>query len=408
MRILGKSPDGDSIRFVPDDLDTLRGLPGGHRVEPSTADGSVQLRLDAIDAPETHYAGQHQPFAVTARDELVEFAGFSGVSYNRAGTVTAGEPAQQTALIAAKLVEAHGRPVSYLFTDLRALDPPLAWSEGQTVGLEDVHAAQTVNAHMISTGRAYTTLYTSTPPGLRDWFVDLARKANTTGQNVWADDHSRGFDLVDRDSIGEHGVLVLPKLFRRATDYLTAKARGDATSFLGWLLEATSGGASEDDQVEVAGRRVAFSELIGEQGPRIAPTRRGHHRCERVRHRADGPSCPRRGCGGGPPSRSRTRSNGRRSRPGTRSRRLLAPPPRPVGQGRQPARRRARPRRASPCPIRPRARQPRSTQHRRAHRPGDTPTSPHAWSSTPAPAPRRWPRTRSGADTTTAHSATAA
>ncbi|MCD2195219.1 hypothetical protein LQ327_17770 [Actinomycetospora endophytica] len=185
VRILGKSPDGDSIRFVPDDIDTLRGLPNGDRIEPSATDGSVQLRLDAIDAPETHYAGQHQPFAAAARDELVAFAGFTGVTYGPSGTVTAAEPLDRTALIAAKLVETHGRPVCYLFTNLRALDPPLPWSEGQVVDLEDAHVAQTVNAHMVPTGRAYTTVYTSTQPALRDWFTDLARTSNTTARNVW-------------------------------------------------------------------------------------------------------------------------------------------------------------------------------------------------------------------------------
>lgn len=89
--IKGKSPDGDSIRFVPDNVDTLRGLRGDHRIHPSPTDGSIQLRLDAIDAPETHYAGQHQPLAEVARDELVAFTGFHDVTYDGSGTVTTSE-----------------------------------------------------------------------------------------------------------------------------------------------------------------------------------------------------------------------------------------------------------------------------------------------------------------------------
>jgi hypothetical protein len=269
VTIMGKSPDGDSIRFTPDDIDTLRGLPNGDRIRPAT-DGSVQLRLDAIDAPETHYAGQHQPFAAAARDELVGFAGFTGVRYDSSGIVVAGEPEERTALIAAKLVETHGRPVCYLFTNLRALDPPLPWSEGQIVDLDDTRVDQTVNAHMVRTGRAYTTVYSSTPPALREWFTDLARRSQSTAASVWADDHSHGFDLVDRSSIGEQGVLILPKLFRRATDYLTARQHGFTGTFRDWIETATSGGSSEDDEVEVKGRRTTLSELIHVHGPRVA------------------------------------------------------------------------------------------------------------------------------------------
>ena len=63
--VVGKSPDGDSIRFIPRSPALLRSLAGGGRVDPS-ADGSVQLRLDGIDAPELHYNGLAQPLAEPA------------------------------------------------------------------------------------------------------------------------------------------------------------------------------------------------------------------------------------------------------------------------------------------------------------------------------------------------------
>jgi hypothetical protein len=65
-------------------------------------------------------------------------------------------------------------------------------------------------------------------------------------------------------------VLILPKLFRRATDYLTARRNGFTGSFVEWLRTAMSGGVGEDDLVEIGGRRVPFPELIHEHGPRIS------------------------------------------------------------------------------------------------------------------------------------------
>ena len=79
--VVGKSPDGDSIRFIPRSPALLRSLEGGARVDPSS-DGSVQLRLDAIDAPETHYNGLAQPLAEPARAELLAWCGFTDVRWS--------------------------------------------------------------------------------------------------------------------------------------------------------------------------------------------------------------------------------------------------------------------------------------------------------------------------------------
>ena len=51
-RIVGASPDGVSVRFYPQDPEVwqVTGIP----VRPNST-GGVQLRLDAIDALETHY-----------------------------------------------------------------------------------------------------------------------------------------------------------------------------------------------------------------------------------------------------------------------------------------------------------------------------------------------------------------
>src|SRR4051794_34514742 len=79
--VLGKSPDGDSIRFRPDTPSLVARLRDGERADPS-ADGTLQLRLDGIDTPETHYNGQAQPLGEPARDELLTWCGFSDVVWN--------------------------------------------------------------------------------------------------------------------------------------------------------------------------------------------------------------------------------------------------------------------------------------------------------------------------------------
>jgi endonuclease YncB( thermonuclease family) len=51
-RVVGAAPDGDSIRFYPDAADAWERA--GLNVRPNAA-GGAQLRLEGIDALETHY-----------------------------------------------------------------------------------------------------------------------------------------------------------------------------------------------------------------------------------------------------------------------------------------------------------------------------------------------------------------
>jgi hypothetical protein len=81
FRIVGSEPDGDSIRFYPADASQWELVPGPHTVR-TNAQGGAQLRLDAVDALETHYAPRggrqsHQPlpFAHQAGRELLRWLG---------------------------------------------------------------------------------------------------------------------------------------------------------------------------------------------------------------------------------------------------------------------------------------------------------------------------------------------
>ena len=77
FRILSTEPDGDSIRFYPDDPAAWAPVPGPNAVR-TNAGGGAQLRLDGIDALETHYSPRssrplHQPIDLThqTHDELM-------------------------------------------------------------------------------------------------------------------------------------------------------------------------------------------------------------------------------------------------------------------------------------------------------------------------------------------------
>src|SRR4051812_39643526 len=89
--IIGKQPDGDSVRFVPDLPAQLRALAHAERLKPSK-EGSIQLRLDAVDAPEVHYQGQAQPLGDEARNALLDHLGFSSRRLD-GNVITSSQPA---------------------------------------------------------------------------------------------------------------------------------------------------------------------------------------------------------------------------------------------------------------------------------------------------------------------------
>ena len=90
--IVGKEPDGDSVRFIADDPTLFKALHRSYRIKPSK-DGSVQLRFEMVDAPEVHYGSAAQPLGDMARDRLLDWMGFENITFagNKVKTAEPGE-----------------------------------------------------------------------------------------------------------------------------------------------------------------------------------------------------------------------------------------------------------------------------------------------------------------------------
>src|SRR5262249_14115519 len=111
--IVGKQPDGDSIRFKADDVTKFDHLPGGGHVKITPSDQTAQLRFQGIDAPELHYMGESQPMGRASRDLLLNELDFGMVTYNGLTVATAERRARGAILT--RQAEQHGRPIAYLF-----------------------------------------------------------------------------------------------------------------------------------------------------------------------------------------------------------------------------------------------------------------------------------------------------
>ena len=95
FRVMGAQPDGDSIRFTPNDPAQWDLITGPNKVK-RNASGAAQLRMDAIDTLETHYGSPrtHQPreLAHAAAAELLDWLGFTNVVRGQDETVTSSTP----------------------------------------------------------------------------------------------------------------------------------------------------------------------------------------------------------------------------------------------------------------------------------------------------------------------------
>ncbi len=119
---------------------------------------------------------------------------------------------------------------------------------------------------------AYLTLYTSTPATHGRILRAVAGEARKEGGGVWAADETDEFRLADQGSISPpDGALVLPKLFRRCTDYLKAVAGGFEGTLPDWLVAAlATGRRPEDDRLLICGAtEVSLSAVVQQLNQRI-------------------------------------------------------------------------------------------------------------------------------------------
>jgi hypothetical protein len=259
--VTATEPDGDSVRFRPDDPALWDQVPGPVK---RNASGAAQLRLDAIDALETHYTPQgghrlHQPLALAhaAAAELLAWIGFTGVT--RTGeTVTSVDADDRPGFILTRGADLYGRCVALA-------------GRGEAPGAGEVFVDEallrtTANHHLIAGGLAYPTYYTQLYADLRNALTARAAKARAARDGVFADDRTQSGVTVESLATLTDDAVILPKLFRRLADYLHLNADDPSLAGFGaflaqqddavWVLSTGEKKANLNALVEVSGQSV--------------------------------------------------------------------------------------------------------------------------------------------------------
>ncbi|MFG2486038.1 thermonuclease family protein [Streptomyces virginiae] len=220
----GTKPDGDTVPFIPDDVADWRLVPGCTGVLPK-ADGRVSVRLEGIDALETHYTNgsygpeRRQPLKLAreAADALLTWLHFTSIQWHDDGTVTT-TPDKVPGYILTSGTDMFGRCVA-----LVGRGTPPAYS-GYRIDVDRKKLERTANHHLLSLGLVYPTFYEGLPVDLREILRAAAveAKESTPPKGLWAKDVTvEGAEIDGICSITDDdtGVVILPKLFRRLKDY---------------------------------------------------------------------------------------------------------------------------------------------------------------------------------------------
>jgi endonuclease YncB( thermonuclease family) len=231
----GPQPDGDTVKFAPDTPALVDALPRPSGGAPDLNARGISVRLEAIDALETHFEGAHQELdgANAARDALLAALGFTGVTYfaELPNTVESADQDSVRGHVLSNGIDANGRLIGFVEPG-EAAEP-----DGAQVFLDETRARGTVNAALLADGLVYAALYSTLPASLRAEFAQTARQARSAGLGLWprATADPNGPATIAGRAVLEQLVL-WPKLFRRLVPYLET----GATSFDGfgaWLQE---------------------------------------------------------------------------------------------------------------------------------------------------------------------------
>lgn len=212
FHVKGFQPDGDSIRFQANDQANWDFFQWETEADKLTK--KKQLRVESIDALETHYEGYHQSraFAIAALELLLDMLNIKSVTYSLSMTQIVDADDGKAGFIASASTDRFGRPVSYVFPKSAQLIDG-AIMDSDTLPIED-----SLNFQLAREGLVYPTFYTTTDRVFAEKIRAVVTRARKTKRGIWSIDRTPDFTLLDIRTLQED-VLVMPKLFRRLVSF---------------------------------------------------------------------------------------------------------------------------------------------------------------------------------------------
>jgi hypothetical protein len=256
-------PDGDSVRFLADDLslwDRLEGRDAELGTGATTRD-TVQLRFEGIDAIEK---AAIKPLATEARDNMLGLLGYDKDA----------NPEPRGFILARMTDDQSGRPIAFAFAGETDRD------DGSDVFLDVPLLRQSVNYQQMADGFAYPLYYNTLFSDLRNGFNQALLLGKQQPNGYFPTDRTMaGVEVRSRADLATIPPI-WPKLWRRLDEYLRRanslagfmaflEARNERIDVLSLMEER-----GLQDVVEVVGNTVCLTEppenlrVVGEAGRR--------------------------------------------------------------------------------------------------------------------------------------------
>ncbi|EPE26215.1 nuclease [Glarea lozoyensis ATCC 20868] len=268
----GPEPDGDTMKFAPADQDLVwKKITRRSGRPPKINRRGISVRLEAIDALETHFNGTHQELdgGEKARDTLLAKLGFTNIKYWGEHLHNKIQSADQDSLpgfVLSNGIDANGRLIGFVYS---GNDGP--GEDGATVTVDNKLIDKSVNTKLLSDGLAFPAFYGTLPSKLRDHLVTKSKAARTAGKGILPRATGlpkRPAEVTDLESLTIS--VIWPKLSRRLVVFLKETGPG-LEGFEAWLRED---GVDRDDKMFRLDTKenVRFHDILTIKGDTIALT----------------------------------------------------------------------------------------------------------------------------------------
>ena len=214
----GPEPDGDTLKFLPDNRQHIDNLPRASRPPRFTQTGITTIRFEGIDALETHFSvegdefHQNMVWALAARDILLAQANFGQILFfeDSPFKVEAVENHPVPGYLLSNGLDTWGRTIAFVYTG----DHPE--EDGSSIFVTTQMLDTSLNSFMLKQGQAYPSFYITLPADLRDHLRASALQAREDQTGLWAEATATTEERANVPGLEELQQLVIwPKLFRR-------------------------------------------------------------------------------------------------------------------------------------------------------------------------------------------------
>ncbi len=229
----GPEPDGDTVKFRPDTPGLVELIPRRSGRPPEINARGISVRLEAIDALETHFAETHQELggANAARDALLARLGFTNVVFfpDQPNRVQSADADELVGYVLSNGIDANGRMIGFVYPG----EPAVA--DGASVFLDNPGVDTSVNASLLADGLVYPAFYGTLPASLRVHLAESSRAARAAGLGIWPGSTATPDATATVPDLATLETLAIwPKLFRRLVPYL-ATGQSSLDGLDAWL-----------------------------------------------------------------------------------------------------------------------------------------------------------------------------